>query len=241
VNKYLLIFSILILLCSVYLLHKERSHTDGIQSGIAILKDKTQEVQTRRAKSMSWDEANPGEYFEYYDSILTMKASQAQIVFNDGTDLQMEPDSLIVLEPPLQKNSSIRLNLKQGAATLTLKKGEKVETNKQILVARETATINLSIEAKNSEETAVSPSTEMNKIVSTAQIEVYDLPPVENPSEKIIGAKPSPSPLNKNPKVPSLAPPITSNKPLAPPPPEKKEVSSKLKDVLRLKVIREDE
>ncbi len=154
VNRRLLAVAICLLLFLVYFLNKGFNFTSENQNGnsIAVLKDKSHEVQTRRSKSLSWDDTKLGEPFQYYDSILTMKESQADVAFNDGTNLDIGPDSLVVLEPPLEKQSGMRLNLKQGTATLRLKKGEKIETKNKSILAKEDTVIQLSTDTKNNED-----------------------------------------------------------------------------------------
>jgi len=87
------------------------------------------EVRSKSVGTILWRVPVPGADLRTLDTVLTMPASRAQIEFDDGTQLAVEPDSLVVLDKTraddAERFQKIVVNLKQGSLSRKVMAGRK--------------------------------------------------------------------------------------------------------------------
>lgn len=87
-----------------------RNDASEIQGGIGRLIQTRNSVQVREKESLFWLDGKDDKPLQFYDSILTLADSRTRIELKDGTLIDVEPDTLIVLEPA-GKESAGEFNL----------------------------------------------------------------------------------------------------------------------------------
>ncbi|MEW6057182.1 MAG: hypothetical protein AB1540_11265 [Bdellovibrionota bacterium] len=92
----------LILLCvEIYALVYDLNSTSERESKgpvIATLKGASNEVRNKPAGTIAWRVPAAGDVLRRKESILTMPAATAVVAFNDGSEILIEPESLVTLE-----------------------------------------------------------------------------------------------------------------------------------------------
>lgn len=73
------------------------------------------EVLNRPSGTITWHAPEPGSELRRQDALLTMSNASALVRFNDGTEMGIEPDSLVVLEKDTDNFQKIVVKLMQGS------------------------------------------------------------------------------------------------------------------------------
>lgn len=82
---------------------------------IGEMKRTENQVRRRNQSSLVWDESQSKDTLFEFDSILTLKDSTAQIHLQGGTVLNLDENTLVVLEPsPQGKSGSLRIRFSKG-------------------------------------------------------------------------------------------------------------------------------
>lgn len=89
----------------------------GASIGKIKLIDQVGGVQHREKENLYWLDARVDKELQYHDSVLTLDNAHAQIEFLDGTTINVDPNTLIVLEPQVQEAEA------SGAISLVVKRG----------------------------------------------------------------------------------------------------------------------
>lgn len=134
-NKTFLIV-ILLFAINVYLVfafykaltHKRTVNIEGLTQ-IAELKQKTKDVKRKLNTSIVWDALEGSEALFLKDSILTLDNSEATIKLKSGDEIQLNPNSLIVLDM-LKDSFSINF-VKGNILTNTTSDNLKIKVNNQ--------------------------------------------------------------------------------------------------------------
>jgi len=113
----LAIFSLLFLYLMTDLGILPSLHKDSVnKNGIGEITATSNSVQLKENGSLYWLDAKPSNQLQYYDSILTFENSKSQISLKDGTKIEIDPDTLIVLEAPDKNGGELKLVIIRGSA-----------------------------------------------------------------------------------------------------------------------------
>ena len=105
-----------------YLNASQTDQTRSSENPIAKLSDLTDEVQRKQLARVIWEEISLNEELYPGEAIRTSSSSQARILFLEtGTEIELEPDSLIVLE---KSQDGIALDFLKGNLFVSKSKGK---------------------------------------------------------------------------------------------------------------------
>lgn len=103
-----------------YYKNKINTSTQYNEPPVAKLDDATNEVQRKQAKRVIWESLSKNQLLYKGESVRTDRDSEARILFiNSGTIIDLEPDSLIVLE---ETQKGLALNFLKGNLFVTQSK-----------------------------------------------------------------------------------------------------------------------
>ncbi|MCB0370053.1 MAG: FecR domain-containing protein, partial [Bdellovibrionales bacterium] len=126
-DKAILLVSTLIILFYSYLLYDDSflfPHQESSYQTVGILSKSANDVRLKSIESYLWTPARSSEKLHEKDSIFTGDNSGAEVVLNDGSTINLESNSLIILS---MKENGLELNLKYGEIQTRLKKLAKLE------------------------------------------------------------------------------------------------------------------
>lgn len=125
-EKRLLTFCCLIIVVFSYLLYDDSLFTESRTSQnekVAQLITKRQDVRVKSSDQFSWVNAREQDQLYAFDSLFTGENSTAVLQLNDGSQLQIDGQTLIVLS---FENGQLVLNLKSGSLSGTLDSSSKL-------------------------------------------------------------------------------------------------------------------
>lgn len=115
------------------------------QRPIAFMKRTESHVRRRPRASLVWEESRPSDTLYEADSVLTLSGSTAQIEFHSNTTLNIDENTLVVLEEsPHQSDGSLRVRFSRG----TLRSSNpsqpmRIESGEWSLAAEQGSVVNL--------------------------------------------------------------------------------------------------
>lgn len=112
---------------------------------IGLMKRTESNVRRRTRESLVWEESRPLDQLYEFDSVLTLSGSTAQIQFKTQTTLNIDENTLVVLEEsPDQKNGSLRIRFSRGIVrSANPSQRLQIDSNEWSLTAEEGSVVNL--------------------------------------------------------------------------------------------------
>lgn len=89
--------AVVVLIAGGFLYWESRAQSGGKEQIIGSVTYRYRTAQRRSTSSVVWDDVDPGEVVRIRDSIRTDAQSEASIKLGDGTTIELDPDSMIVL------------------------------------------------------------------------------------------------------------------------------------------------
>ena len=125
--SFFLIINVFLLIWLVLDMTSKRTIDTGKFKQIAYLEFKTNDVKRKLSDSLIWDAIDKNDTIYFKDSVLTLDNSEAIVRFSSGEEIEVNPNSLVVLE---KVQDSVFINFVKGDIfTKSSAKGLKIKFN----------------------------------------------------------------------------------------------------------------
>jgi hypothetical protein len=129
-----IIIAVVFILLIAWLFKSQR--TNGIShhgAALAQLVQITKSVSVKPAEGINWEDAKVSETLYGHDSVMTYEKSTALVHFKNGDDLTVLENSLITIDVPKNAESPLEISLKKGTYRLKVKSHEPVKVGSLII------------------------------------------------------------------------------------------------------------
>lgn len=170
------------LVCLSAALRPTQARTDSERTVVARIERATGALQVRPAETLGWQQAARGDGVHEADAVYVPPGAEARVVFLDGTVLELDERTLVVIDPRRDDGRSVTLekgavaglasavpltlSTKQGATTLTPRSAARVDLlDGGLDVSVTTGTARVAAKGKTSDVVATARARVMDELV----------------------------------------------------------------------------